>query len=662
MTNHTLTINLASTSPKTGLVRSTSVLTPSPVPRFVFGDTVGLEIILADGAGGVSALSGDPTVTIRVAIGQLGDDPLAELSSMTAGGASSSWTGNLNLNTSELDAIFSVAGVGYLNTVLEVEITKDALPVTILQADTVVTNQIITTGGSVPTPIADTTYMTNAQLAGWLKVAGTSSLAGSVRMGDSTTPNWDSALYITRSYTGQFYQYGIRNFLNATSSTNNSANNYGLTTTVAVDAAFNTGSIYGSQAVVTKTGAASSGGLYGALGQVVCSAGSCTSGYGGYFTSNCNGGSASSMIGIRVDNFLSSGTVSNIYGLYISPTSVTGGSVTNQYGIYQGGASDINVFIGQARFGSNVTPNVGNAECVLAYKGTSSNSSEGYPLIAERQTFSTSPTTRIGALFGHMKLNAGLDAAGQAVGVYARCSVDSNAANTGTNAAIVAHGMLQTSATATVSTLACIVTRPYKYSTSGTLTNSYGLLLQPASSAGGSITNRWGIYQEGTIDQNYFAGPTTFANTTVTNDPWGCAYQSFTGTATVLTTLETYYAIGGTYTVSGTPDRVTVSTSNGRLTPSVAGTYQVTWTWCGACDTANQQIYVGVGKNGTLIAGSDNEFFFDTTGKYWPMSGTINVSLNGSSDYVSLIAKNKTSGGATISNAHIQILVKRIGS
>ena len=152
---------------------------------------------------------------------------------------------------------------------------------------------------------------------------------------------------------------------------------------------------------------------------------------------------------------------------------------------------------------------------VLVYRGTSANTtSDTYPLIAERQSFGTAPTTRIGAMFGHIKLNTGLDATGQATGVYARCSVDSNAANTGTNAAIIAHAMLREAATQTVSTLACIVTRPYKYSTSGTLSNAYGVYLQPSSAAGGTVTNRWGIYQEGGLDHNWFAGNIQMPNAT----------------------------------------------------------------------------------------------------------------------------------------------------
>jgi hypothetical protein len=48
-----------------------------------------------------------------------------------------------------------------------------------------------------------------------------------------------------------------------------------------------------------------------------------------------------------------------------------------------------------------------------------------------------------------------------------------------------------------------------------TITNYYGILLNRSNSFNLSlITNRWGIYQEGESDNNYFAGFTSFGNTT----------------------------------------------------------------------------------------------------------------------------------------------------
>jgi len=57
----------------------------------------------------------------------------------------------------------------------------------------------------------------------------------------------------------------------------------------------------------------------------------------------------------------------------------------------------------------------------------------------------------------------------------------------------------------TVSHYASIIVNPLTI-TNGTITNYYGLLLN--ASTGSTITNRWGIYQNGANDFNYFAGNT----------------------------------------------------------------------------------------------------------------------------------------------------------
>ena len=48
-----------------------------------------------------------------------------------------------------------------------------------------------------------------------------------------------------------------------------------------------------------------------------------------------------------------------------------------------------------------------------------------------------------------------------------------------------------------------------------TIANAYGLYLS-SFTATGTITNRWGIYQAGASENNYFAGPTGLGTSTVT--------------------------------------------------------------------------------------------------------------------------------------------------
>jgi hypothetical protein len=82
--------------------------------------------------------------------------------------------------------------------------------------------------------------------------------------------------------------------------------------------------------------------------------------------------------------------------------------------------------------------------------------------------------------------------------------------------------------------------KPQFYNTN--ITNYYGLLINPSYTVTGSpisdpyytagygqiyIVNKWGIYQVGVSDKNYFAGPSTF-NSTVTFNAYGFTNSSLT--------------------------------------------------------------------------------------------------------------------------------------
>ena len=51
----------------------------------------------------------------------------------------------------------------------------------------------------------------------------------------------------------------------------------------------------------------------------------------------------------------------------------------------------------------------------------------------------------------------------------------------------------------------------------GTVTNSYGVLIDFLNDGGGTVTNAWGIFQSNTAVKNYFDGPTGFGATPGTN-------------------------------------------------------------------------------------------------------------------------------------------------
>ena len=90
----------------------------------------------------------------------------------------------------------------------------------------------------------------------------------------------------------------------------------------------------------------------------------------------------------------------------------------------------------------------------------------------------------------------------------------------------------------------------YKASTGiATITNAYGLLINNIDdyTSGFAFTNRWGIYQAGASDANYFAGKTVMGTTTVSS------YQlDVSGT----TRLQSSVDIGGNISMTSTNARI----------------------------------------------------------------------------------------------------------
>jgi hypothetical protein len=107
-----------------------------------------------------------------------------------------------------------------------------------------------------------------------------------------------------------------------------------------------------------------------------------------------------------------------------------------------------------------------------------------------------------------------------------------------------------------------------------TVTNYYGILLQPAVASSGFITatNPWGVYQEGTADKNYFAGNLLIGSTTDSGQKLQVTGTSIlTGALTVTgsTTAATAIARGAYYT----PTLVAAANSDFLVGLDVSPTY-----------------------------------------------------------------------------------------
>lgn len=141
-----LYINVDSNNPQTALVQSATSNSPKSLGSVVAGDTLRYVITAVD-SNGVSAISGDPNIQVRVGIGGLGDgSPKVYSTNFVATG--SQWSGSLNANTGSLTTHMGTEDT--YNAYLEVElvVTGSTAPdsgsrYTVLQAPLKVLNQVI---------------------------------------------------------------------------------------------------------------------------------------------------------------------------------------------------------------------------------------------------------------------------------------------------------------------------------------------------------------------------------------------------------------------------------------------------------------------------------------------------------------------------------------
>ena len=131
------------------------------------------------------------------------------------------------------------------------------------------------------------------------------------------------------------------------------------------------------------------------------------------------------------------------------------------------------------------------------YANVSIYGSFGYS--ATTGTFTPSDKSFVGSFLGQVSKSGGASVSGKMSSFAAGTNL-SGAGNTTTIAGFRAYAPLQSFALP---------------SFSGVLTNYIGLLIDDitgTTDVGSQITNKYGIYQSGSLDKNFFAGSTTFAN------------------------------------------------------------------------------------------------------------------------------------------------------
>lgn len=141
----TLYINIDSMNPQSALVRGNGNTQPTSMGSIVAGDTARYVIYAVDSTGVTSSISGNTDYQVKVALGGLGDGPLAQSTNFVSSG--SAWTGSLDTNTGSL--LTPLGTTDTLNVFFEVELVVTASVFdtgshyTILQAPITIRNQVI---------------------------------------------------------------------------------------------------------------------------------------------------------------------------------------------------------------------------------------------------------------------------------------------------------------------------------------------------------------------------------------------------------------------------------------------------------------------------------------------------------------------------------------
>lgn len=148
-----------------------------------------------------------------------------------------------------------------------------------------------------------------------------------------------------------------------------------------------------------------------------------------------------------------------------------------------------------------------------------------------------------------------------------------------------------------------------------TFTNRYGLLINDFNefTAGNTYTNRWGIYQAGLNESNFFAGKVGIGSGYTP----GTLQLDVTGTARV---TQTFSAAGGKITLG----------ESAFLNPVINFTVSGYTSYFGVCDGAGSFINPGVlGDNFIRAQNSSNSFYFGSAGtarfKYQYSNGAITI-------------------------------------
>ncbi len=162
--------------------------------------------------------------------------------------------------------------------------------------------------------------------------------------------------------------------------------------------------------------------------------------------------------------------------------------------------------------------------------------------------------------------------------------------------------------------------------------------------------------QGGTAGEHYHL--TSAQSTNLTTGAYGSMYIDNGSVARTIAATNTYYEIASGFS-GGACSQFTFQNSK-ELKCNVAGTYKVDWSCSRAVPGVNQEIEMGVFKNGTiqLNTTAHNASLTASTQQTSGGSGIITLAVN---DLVSLAVNNNTSTN-TVTISHANIAIARVGS
>lgn len=183
-----LYVNVEAQSPQTALVVADDAPDWKPADALVLGDKITVELYLVKATGELDERSGDASQTLRMAVGELGSNPIALTTSWTAD--TDHFTGLLNLNATEAHEFLAEVTEQSRAVVLEIELADaDGNVDTILQAETQLRREIISgePDGSIDeTPYPNLRYVQNRSTITALTGGTATALDGIATLGMST--------------------------------------------------------------------------------------------------------------------------------------------------------------------------------------------------------------------------------------------------------------------------------------------------------------------------------------------------------------------------------------------------------------------------------------------------------------------------------------------